>query len=97
MKLFRKLVGLFAVIGLVIWQFPANSVSTVRAGTISSIGVALSSSTKSATSNYTITFTPATTVANFAAINVSFQGPPDAQFGVGSSTLGSESSSTFTD
>ncbi|KKP88390.1 MAG: Fibronectin type III domain protein [Berkelbacteria bacterium GW2011_GWA2_35_9] len=97
MKLFKRILTAMAVMALVIWQFPDGSNNTARAGTISSITAVGSSAVKSATSNYTFTFTPATALANFGQVGISFQGPPDAQFGVSGATLGTGSSAIFTE
>lgn len=96
MKFFRKIITVLSVIGLTLWQYPIN-IQTASAGTISSITAVGSSSVKSATSNYTLTFTPATSIAGFANVNIGFQAPPDAQFSVGNVTLGAGSSDVFTD
>jgi len=97
MKFFRKLVTVLAIIGLTIWQYPISNVSRTSAGSMTGVTITGSSSVKSESSNYTIKFTPATTSSQGVNVNVSFQSPPDAQFSVGSATLGATSSSQFSD
>lgn len=97
MKFFRKLVTVLAIIGLTIWQYPFGSVSPTSAGTMTGVTVTSSSTTKGTSANYTFKFTPATTSAQGVNLNVNFQAPPDAQFGIGSATLASGSSSVLTE
>ena len=97
MKLFRKLITVLAIVGLTIWQYPFGGVTPTRAGNMTGVTVASSSTVKSTSANYTLNFTPATTSTTGANVNINFQAPPDSQFGVGSATLATGSSSAFTD
>ncbi len=69
---------------------------TTRAGTISSAAISVASSTESASTTYTITFTPATAATEQSSVSLGFQSPPDTKFGINNAAVATGSSAVFT-
>ena len=98
MRKFLKRVAMLATIfGLIVWQFPTGQPTVTYAGAMSGVSAIASSTTKSASADYTIKFTPATTSSQWVHLSINFQSPPDAQFNINSVSLGSGGSSAFTE
>lgn len=67
-----------------------------QGATITSPTAVASPVTPGGSSTVTVTFTPATAIANNAGVNLSFWAPPDSRFGVTGVSLGANTSSVFT-
>lgn len=95
-RLALRAVAALTIAAMVVLGLPTQGPKAARAGEMTGVSAASSSSTKGGATNITIKFKPATTSSTGIHVSVNFNAPPDAKFGVGGATLGAGSSSVFT-